>query len=287
MGVDMMLLRSPRTVADSFSPRVLLRGFGSLASVGTSLIGSGRVLGPRTQPVAPGCMTIDDVIAKMTSLDERFSRTPGPGYGVFCFNRLYLAVTKSVKLAVEQRGYFDEPEVISQLDVIFARLYFDAVETFEAGEQPPYAWRVLFDSDRNADVLPIQFAVAGMNAHINHDLPIALLEQWEIAGKRPSTKDAVYADYTRINPLLKEEEQKEKPRLEPSDLRDVEELDHDRLGRIDDRMAMWVVEAARAQAWKTADDLWDLRHVPPAREAALAAVDRVVGVWGEAFLRPV
>jgi hypothetical protein len=285
--LDMTVFRPMRAVADSLNPQVLLKGFGSFASVGTSLFGTGRVMGSRTQATAPGCLTIDDVIARMTSLGERFSPTPGPGYGVFCFNRLYLAVTKGVKLAVEQPGYFDAPEVISQLDVMFAGLYFDAVDALEAGGEPPYAWRVLFDSDSNVDVLPIQFAVAGMNAHINHDLPIALLEQWEVEGRRPSTRDAAYADYAKINQILKREEEEAKPQLEPSALRELDELDHDRLGRIDSRMAMWVVEAARAQAWKTADDLWDLRHVPLAREAALAAVDRIVGVWGEAFLQPV
>jgi Family of unknown function (DUF5995) len=285
--LDMTVFRPIRAVADSLNPQMLLRGFGSLASVGRSLFERGRVMGPGTEAVASGCLTIDDVIAKMTSLGERFSPTPGPGYGVFCFNRLYLAVTKGVKLAVEQRGYFEQPGAISQLDVMFAGLYFDAVDALEAGERPPYAWQVLFDSDSNVDVLPIQFAVAGMNAHINHDLPIALLEQWEIEGRRPSTQDAAYADYTKINQILKSEEDKQKAQLEPGAVREVEELDHDQLGRIDSRMAMWVVEAARAQAWKTADDLWDLRHVPLAREATLAAVDRIVGVWGAAFLRPI
>jgi hypothetical protein len=223
----------------------------------------------------------------MTAIGRGLPSRPGPGFGVYCFNRLYLAVTKAVKRAVDRASYFEQPPRIAQLDVLFAQLYFDAVEANEAGKHPPRAWRVLFEHSGGDDVLPIQFAVAGMNAHINHDLPIALLEQWKADGHRPPTTGPAYADYTKINQILKSEENKEKASLVPTDLREVEALDHELLGRIDSRLALWVVETARASAWRTADELWDVRHIPLARDITLAAVDRVTAGWADAFLLPV
>lgn len=36
------------------------------------------------------------------------------------------------------------------------------------------AWQPLFEVTNNQHITRIQFALAGMNAHINHDLPIAI-----------------------------------------------------------------------------------------------------------------
>jgi hypothetical protein len=72
------------------------------------------------------------------------------------------------------------------------------------------------------------------NVKFRHDLPIALLEVWEANGRRPDTKSAAYADYIKINQILKTEEQKEKAGLEPSLLREFEELDRGRLARLDE-----------------------------------------------------
>ncbi|MCL2770506.1 MAG: DUF5995 family protein [Solirubrobacterales bacterium] len=231
--------------------------------------------------------TIAEVIAEMTAIGARLPSTPGPGFGVRCFNQLYLAVTRAVEQAVEEASYFEDPRQLAQLDVMFAQLYFDAVEAHEAGAHLPLAWRVLFEHCGSDDILPIQFAIAGMNAHINHDLPIALLEQWTGHGHRPPTPGPAHDDFTKMNQILKSEEAREKASLVPSDLRDVEALDHDLLGRIDSRLALWVVESARAGAWERARELWDLRHVPLARKFTLAAIDRVTAGWGDAFLLPV
>lgn len=234
----------------------------------------------------PRCQTIDEVIERMEELARTFSPEPGPEFGVYCFNRLYMAVTHGIKQAVEQPGFFTDPELIAQLDVIFAQLYFDAVDSYQDGGEPSDAWRVLFRVAQDRDILPLQFAVAGMNAHINHDLPLALIEQWTTRDHRPGTQDAAYADYTKVNQILKSEEAKERAMVEPRLLDDVDDVDHGAVGRLDGRMAMWVVDQARAEAWRTADHLWDLRHVAIAQKAVLAAVDRVVAMWGDAFLLP-
>jgi hypothetical protein len=241
------------------------------------------VAGPASQ-----CRSIDDVIAKMESVGERFETEHGPHDGVLCFNRLYLEVTMAVKRAVKDAGYFSNPELISRLDVIFAQLYFDAVDALDrAKRHRAWGWRVLFEARDRPDVFPIQFAAAGMNAHINHDLPIALLELWRSGSGRPARNGAAYADYLRINEILAEVEHAAKRELEPSLLHTIEELDHEHLGRLDDKLALWAVDEARANAWDTAARLWDVRGLPLVRRAWLSLVGAGVGALGKILLEPV
>ena len=48
----------------------------------------------------------------------------------------------------------------------------------------------------------IQFALAGVNAHINHDLPEAIVATGRVTGKAPGPRTAQYQDYVSVNPLL-------------------------------------------------------------------------------------
>ena len=241
--------------------------------------------GPPQAPAIARSDSIDDVIDRMTELGKRFKREHGPDDGVLAFNKLYLAVTRGIKRAgAAKRPLFDDPVAITRLDVIFAQLYFDAVDAADRGGEPAtWAWRVLFEHRARPGVLPIQFAVAGMNAHINHDLPIALLEQWELEGGRPDKHGPAYADFTQVNQVLRREEVKLKPSLEPADVRP---LDTGLISKLDDRLGLWVIEEVRARAWSAADALWDVRHLAPARKAWLASADALVGAFSETLLTP-
>jgi len=230
------------------------------------------------------CATIDDVIDRMVALNKRFEAEHGRDDGVRWFNRLYLSVTRGVKRSIARAGYFDDPVGIEQLDVLFAQLYFDAVDAVDAGEPPTHAWRVLFAARDRPGVLPLQFAAAGMNAHINHDLPLALLEQWDTIGARPGEDSPAYADFTKLNQILKAEEAKLKSKLEPELLL---ELDRQGFGKLEDKLALWIVEEARARAWDAAELLWDVRHLEAVRGAWLATVDGVVGAAGRILLEPI
>jgi hypothetical protein len=281
----MMLFRVPLAVGEGLMQRLSFRGVPSRAWRVPSVAGIDHIAARRHKAGVPGCRTIGEAIATMTELGERFEAEHGPHDGVLWFNRLYLAVTKGVQEAVNQDGYFSDPTMIAELDVLFAQLYFDGVDAADRGEEhPAWAWRILLESRSNPDILPIQFAVAGMNAHINHDLPIALLEQWERHGRRPSHHGAAYADYTKINKILKREEMLLKGSLEQGIPR---ALDSGPLGKLEDKLALWIVEDARARAWQTAHHLWSVRHVPALRRAWLTTVDGAVAAIGKLLLEPV
>ena len=124
---------------------------------------------------------IHGVIARMQAIETSLPRTDGVGY----FNRLYLAVTRAVHEDIDGRPTFEDPDFLARLDVVFANFYFAAYDDWAAGGACPDACRPLFAAREHAWRRPIQFAIAGMNAHINHDLPLAVVATCEESGLAP------------------------------------------------------------------------------------------------------
>jgi hypothetical protein len=213
--------------------------------------------------------SIADVLDRLRALGRRLPRRDG----VACFNRLYLAVTKAV---VRAEG-FASPEFLTRLDVRFASLYFEALD------DPPRAWAPLVEARSERGIAPIQFALAGMNAHINRDLPVALVETCEELGLSPERGSPEHVDFLAVNELLAAVERRVKREFVTGDLAVPDAV----LGELDDVIAMWKVERARDAAWTNAETLWLLRRTPDLRDAFLLALDRMVGFAGRGLLRPV
>ena len=84
------------------------------------------------------------------------------------YQRTTLAVGKAV-----DDGYFEDPAWVEQWDVVFAQLYLDALDTHLAGGTPSRPWRLAFDAP--PDLNALRHVLLGINAHVNYDLPQALL----------------------------------------------------------------------------------------------------------------
>jgi Family of unknown function (DUF5995) len=222
--------------------------------------------------------TIQQVIERMRALTAAFPR----GDGVAWFNELYLEVTRTVADALQPRA-FRRPEFVARLDVVFAGLYFAALDA--ALHRPtavPRSWAPLLEARARRNVAPIQFALAGMNAHINRDLPVALVRTCTELRIDLETAAPEHVDYTAVNPLLARTEARVKRRFSKGILAVADEL----LGSLDDRIAIWDVGRAREAAWVNARTLWALRAVPPLQHAYLEALDRSVGFAGRGILLP-
>ena len=141
--------------------------------------------------------TIADVIARMQAIDALLPASDGLKW----FNRLYLMVTQQVDLN-PPGGTWQSPAWLTRLDVVFAGLYFNAVGNFLAGQAVPSAWNALFEARYHTGIDRIQFALAGMNAHINHDLALALLATDADLGIVPALDSPEHTDYESVNDLL-------------------------------------------------------------------------------------
>jgi hypothetical protein len=222
--------------------------------------------------------SIPDVVQTLQTIDA----TCIDGDGLKWFNWLYLQVTQAVETRVAAGGFTD-PAWLAQLDVQFAQLYFSALKSALSGEATSTCWQVLFNSRNQAAIARIQFALAGINAHINHDLPEAIVATCQVTGTTPDPRAAHYNDYTALNSTLDGLVESAKYTL------------HVRLlggalppvSRLEDTIAAWNVSAARKSAWQNAEHLWPLRGIPLLESSFMDMLDGLTTVIGKVLLVPV
>src|SRR6476619_4987727 len=188
--------------------------------------------------------TVAEVITRMAAILDPLTNSDG----VACFTRLYLAVTEGVQARLEGLSFAD-PLFLADLDVRFANLYFAALDSASRSDpsEVPRAWAPLFEARSRRGIAPLQFAIAGMNAHINRDLPVALVTTWSARGIEPADGSPEHADYLRVNALLAGVEAKVKASYLNGWIARLDRFLH-RLDRVDDVVAMWNVERARDAA---------------------------------------
>jgi hypothetical protein len=221
--------------------------------------------------VPPQPKTVAEVVARMEAILAALPKNDGVAW----FTRLYLAVTENVQAALKPRAFAD-PRFLERLDVVFANLFFAALE------RPPRAWAPLLACRAQPDTAPIQFALCGMNAHINRDLPVALVRTAAELGVDLGRASREHRDFTRINALLAATEAAVKREFATG----IVHLADDALGKVDDRIAMWDVGRAREAAWVQGEILWRLRELPPLSRRYLDTLDRTVGFAGRGLLVP-
>ncbi len=222
---------------------------------------------------APAPATIADVISRMQDIDALLPVSDGLKW----FNWLYLTVTEQVDLH-PPGGAWQSPAWLMRLDVVFAGLYFSALSGFLSGESVPSAWSALFDARHRTGIDRIQFALAGINAHINHDLALALLATDAELDVVPASDSPQHADYQSVNGLLNTVLPTTLTTLATDTLGVLAE-DTGKIGRL---LAFWDVRQARDLAWDFANHLRTLTGV--GRDAALGAQDALTGSLGRAIL---
>jgi hypothetical protein len=219
--------------------------------------------------------SIPDVLATMRNIDS----TCVQGDGLKWFNWLYLQVTQQVENRVAAGG-FNDPNWLSILDIQFATLYFTALNANLTGAQCPGCWSAMFVVRNQTDIARIQFALSGMNAHINHDLPFAIIATCKSTNTVPQHGSPEYNDYTSLNatmdPLVEQAKQNLNVRLLGDNLPAV--------SHIQDTIASWDLAAARESAWNTAESLWQEASV--VLTAHMNIIDGLTTVISKALLVP-
>jgi hypothetical protein len=193
--------------------------------------------------------TIDDVLERMAAIDAALPHHDGVAY----FNRMYWQVTRFVDAAVDA-STFEAGEFLARLDVHFANLYFAAYAADEEGTPISPAWAPLFEARTRERTHPIQFALAGMNAHICHDLPHAVVDTCVELARTPVDESPEHHDFTRTNDVLADAQEEIKGWFSSGIIATVDQLG----GRVDDGFAAFGIHLARAAAWQTSEMLWEL-----------------------------
>lgn len=90
------------------------------------------------------------------------------------FHGLYLRQTRAIKAEIDRGGFLDA-EWIEELVIAFANLYLDALEEWERAGTSSGPWQLAFEAAGDAVIPPLRHQLIGLNAHLNFDLPRALL----------------------------------------------------------------------------------------------------------------
>jgi hypothetical protein len=116
------------------------------------------------------CLVIDALIERLRELLEPMEAAGDPKR---IFHATYLRTTIAVAEEIKRPGGFADPVWTERWDVAFADLYLEALDQVQGGEQPSRPWAIAFGARRGLPV--VNRLLLGMNAHINYDLPQALL----------------------------------------------------------------------------------------------------------------
>jgi hypothetical protein len=216
--------------------------------------------------------SVGPVLDRMRALDAALPARDG----VAVFNRVYLAVTEAVDRDVET-GRFGDARAAIALDVRFAERYLAAVDAVAEDRRTPACWWPLFQLRHHPGVRPLQFALAGINAHIGHDLALAVVDTCRVLGCEP---DDLEDEFDRVGDLLGmlEEHIREELMPGPDLLQLADPLTH--------LLGSWSLERARDATWSAARALWALRRMPDVAEDLTERLDRAVGFAGRMLLTP-
>jgi hypothetical protein len=120
------------------------------------------------------------------------------------FLRCYLMMTSNT-LATIQRRAFRDPAWVDRLLHRFADYYFVALEAYE--QEPaaaPAVWRQAHAAARDPAITGLQKLLLGINAHINYDLVLTLVDllrpEWQALSE--PQRAARYADHCAVNEVI-------------------------------------------------------------------------------------
>ncbi|MFF3614223.1 DUF5995 family protein [Streptomyces sp. NPDC002580] len=211
---------------------------------------------------------VDTVVSRMRALDTALPERDG----LAVFNRVYLTVTEEFDRQLDA-GLFPDRRAAISLDVRFAERYLTVAEDGRA----PACWRPLLQFRRHPGVRPLQFALSGINAHIGHDLALALVDTCRTLGCEPADLED---EFDRVGDLLVSLEERVREELMPGpDLFQIADpLTH--------LLGSWSLERAREATWAAARALWALRGLPDLAEEFADRLDSAVGLAGRMLLTP-
>jgi hypothetical protein len=193
--------------------------------------------------------------------------TDATGY----FPALYARVTSRIAASIAD-GQFEDGERMDVFATTFAAYY---IRAFRQEIPRPRCWQASWAVTTSDDLLIVQHLLLGINAHVNHDLPQAVIEVADRTGDLAGARH----DFNAINDVL--------AATAVGVLRDL------------DRVSRWVNEVAalgggrafnfslrvaRARAWSAAEHLSSLPV--DGRAAYVAELDRLVSVLAYLVTHP-
>ena len=177
------------------------------------------------------------------------------------FLSCYLMMTRNMLSAIRQQE-FNDTAWVDELLHRFADYYFVALDAYEQDAmQAPPVWQVAHNAARQARGLPLQELLLGVNAHINYDLVLTLVDMLQPEWENLSEEQRVsrYTDHCHVNDVIcgtidAVQDQVIEPTMPVMDL--IDKL----LGPLDERLISHLITGWREQVWQNAMQLLQTRE---------------------------
>jgi len=194
--------------------------------------------------------TVDAVLARM---QRRIDDLPAHLAHRRIFAGTYRRTTEAVGAAITD-ARFEDPAWVERWDVVFADLFLDAHDADRDGRAAdvPRPWRLAFDAP--ADLPPLRHVLLGINAHVNYDLPQAMLAVISDADFADTVLlDRRRRDHERIDAVLASRVAAEDGELEPGSVLDTLLTPLNRMG------SKRFLREARQKVWRNVEQLQTAR----------------------------
>jgi hypothetical protein len=118
------------------------------------------------------------------------------------FALTYLRVTQTYAWSSRQPGYYPDPAWTNHAVAVFAKYYLRAFDAWTANSNStavPQAWKIAFDGARDGKFSAAGNFFLGLNAHINHDLALAMAAAG-LTSRTDGSSEKI--NYDRVDTLL-------------------------------------------------------------------------------------
>ena len=190
------------------------------------------------------------------------------------FLSCYQMMTQNMLGAVDEDQFYDS-DWVQRLLNRFADYYFVALDAYESDPQrAPLVWQVAHNATRNANAWAIQTLLLGVNAHINYDLVLALVDvlapEWDRLDEMQ--RNQRHEDHDRVNTIIAATiDAVQDDILEPA-MPFMEFID-DVFGRLDERLISNLISNWRDHVWDHAIQILSLEGVGE-KEGVVARVEK-------------
>lgn len=202
------------------------------------------------------------------------------------FLSCYSMMTQNM-LAAVAAGEFHDPLWVSRLLHHFAEYYFVALDAYERDlRDTPSIWRLTHNAARSGNTMVLQNLSLGINAHINYDLVLALVDLLDAEWPRllPEQREQRYQDHCHVNTIIVRTIDDVQDQVVERESPFLDLLDRS-LGRADEWMVSHMIANWRDDVWHQAGDMLDCGdHVE--RDALRREIEARALARAQAILAP-
>ncbi|MFL7867278.1 MAG: DUF5995 family protein [Anaerolineales bacterium] len=197
-----------------------------------------------------------EVIEQMDVLVAQWQAT---GDDKALFLDCYRMMTGNVLMAIKAHG-FNDSDWVERLLSHFADYYFEALQDYQFNpDSAPQAWQLAHNAAADPHVTALQKLLLGVNAHINYDLVLTLVDlladEW--GQHNPAQRQERYTDHCQINQIIGQTiDAVQDQVLEPA--MPVMALVDSLLGPVDEFLISGLISQWRELVWVNASGLLEM-----------------------------